>query len=235
MATSNTTIFELSRDSIISAALRKIGALAAGQTASTEDLSNGQQALNALVSEFQTFGMPLWKRTQYNLTLTASTASYTIGIGQTVNTAFPLRVLSAVIRESGGSAQEVLQLDREAFNLLNTTSTGKPVQFTYQSLVNSGVLKLWPIPDSAYVLEITYTKPVDGYTSASETPDFPQEWQNALIYGLAVLLAPEYGVPINDRSILFKEAERHLDIAKDFNFENASVYMQVDRGSDGLY
>lgn len=229
MATSNVTIFELSRDNIIAAAMRKIGALAQGQSPSAEDLTNGMQALNALVSEFQTLGMPLWKRTQLSLALTASTASYTIGVGQTTNTAFPLKVLSAIIRDASGSAQEVRQLDREAFNLLNTGSTGKPVQFTYQPMVNLGVLKVWPSPDQAYTMEVTYTKPVDGYTAASETPDFPQEWQNALIYGLAVLLAPEYGVPLNDRNDLGKRAEKHLEVAQDFNFENASVFMQINR------
>lgn len=228
MATSNTTIFELDRDDIIAAAMRKIGVLAKGASPDAEDLTNGMQSLNALVSEFQTLGMPLWKRTQYSLALVDGTNTYTIGVGQTTNTAFPLKILSAVIRTSG-SAQEVIQLDREAFNLLNTSSEGKPVQFTYQPMVNLGVLKVWPTPDAAYTMEITYTKPVDGYTAASETPDFPQEWQNALIYGLASLLAPEYGVPINDRNDIRKQAETHLNIAQDFNFENASVFMQIDR------
>lgn len=229
MATSNTTIFELDRDDIIASAMRKCGVLAKGASPDAEDLTNGMQALNALVSEFQTFGMPLWKRTQYSLALVDGTNTYTIGVGQTTNTTFPLKILSAVIRDSGGSAQEVIQLDREAFNLLNTSSEGKPVQFTYQPLINAGVVKVWPTPDTSYTMEITYTKPVDGFTSASETPDFPQEWQNALIYGLAVLLAPEYGLPLNDRSQLEKRAEKHLAIAQDFNYENASVFMQVDR------
>jgi hypothetical protein len=229
MATSNTTIFELTRDNIIAAAMRKCGALAQGQSPTAEDLTNGMQALNALVSEFQTLGMPLWKRTQYSLALIASTVSYTIGVGQTTNTAFPLKIQSAVIRDSSGSAQEVTQLARTEFNLLNTSSTGKPVQFTYQPFVNYGVLKVWPSPDQAYTMEITYSKPVDGYTAATETPDFPQEWQNALIYGLAALLAPEYGVPINDRNDIRKQAETHLNIAQDFNFENASIFMQINR------
>jgi hypothetical protein len=229
MTTSNTTIYELDRDDLISAAMRKLGVLSKGQSPDAEDLANGQTALNGLVAEFQTLGMPLWKRNQYSLTLTSNIASYTIGVGQTVNTPFPLKLQSVVVRDSSGSAQEVFPVARTEFNLLNTSSTGKPNQYTYQTFVNSGVLKLWPKPDSAYVLELTYTEPLEGFTAASETPDFPQEWQNALVYGLAVLLAPEYGVPLNDRQVLAKEAEKHLDIAKDFDYENTSVYFQVSR------
>lgn len=229
MATSGTTVFELSRDSIITAALRKIGAVAQGASPTTEDLTNGMQALNALVSEYQTFGMPLWKRTQYSLALVASTTTYTIGIGQSINIAFPLKVLEAVIRDSSGSAQVVNQISRDAFNLLNTGVTGKPVQFTYQPYTNYGILKVWPSPNTAYTMEITYQAPVEGFTSASETPDFPQEWQNALIYGLAALLAPEYGVPLNDRGWLSKEQEKHLEVAQNYGYENASLQLQVNR------
>jgi hypothetical protein len=229
MATSGITVFELSRDSLIAAALRKLGVLAQGDSPTTEDLTNGMQALNTLVSEYQTLGMPLWKRTQYSLALVASTITYTIGIGQTTNTVFPLKILEAVIRDSSGSAQIVNQISRDQFNLLSTASTGKPVQFTYQPYTNYGVLKVWPSPNTAYTMEVTYQAPVEGFTSAAETPDFPQEWQNALIYGLALLLAPEYGVPLNDRGWLSKEQEKHLDIAMDFNYENASVYIQATR------
>lgn len=229
MTTSNQTIYELSRNSIISAAMRKIGALATGQTPDTEALANGQEALNALIAEFQTFGLPLWKRAQYSLTLTTGQNSYTMGIGQAVATPFPLKMQSVLLRQTGGSAQEVFAVARPEFNLLNTSSSGKPVQYTYQPFINYGVLKLWPSPDAAYVLELTYHTAAEGFTAASETPDFPQEWQNALIYGLAVALAPEYGVPLNDRQFLAKEAERHLDTAKDYGFENAPIFFQVDR------
>lgn len=234
MTTSNTTIFELTRDQIIEAAMRKCGALAEGASPTSAQLTIGQQALNSLISQYQTLGMPLWKRTQYSLTLVAGTNSYTIGVGQTTNTAFPLKLLSAVYRTTnGGAVQEMTPIAREQFNLLNQSSTGKPTQYTYQPFVNSGVLKVWPTPDStsasAGMMELTYTKPVDGFTSASETPDFPQEWQLPLIYGLAVLLAPEYGVPLNDRSDLRKEKEMYLDLAKDYNYENASVFLQIDR------
>lgn len=227
MTTSSQTIFELSRDSIIAAAMRKIGALAESQSPTSAQLSIGQEALNGLISRFQTLGMPLWKRTQYNLTLVNGTATYTLGVGQTTNIPFPLKLWSAVLRHSSGSVQDMIQVSRDEFNLLTTSSSGKPVEYTYQPFVNLGVLKVWPTPDSttasSYTMELTYNTPVYGFTSASETPDFPQEWQLALIYGLAVLLAPEYGLPLQDRSELKKEANTYLEDAMDYSYENASI------------
>lgn len=229
MTTSNQTIYELTRDDIIAAAMRKIGALAKGQDPDAEDLANGAEALNSLIAEFQTLGLPLWKRTQHTLPMVVGTNSYTIGIGQSVAVPFPIKMESIVLRDSGGAARTLIPTSRTDFNLLNTASTGKPVNFTYQTFINYGVLKVWPKPDAADNLELTYHTAAEGFTAAGQTPDFPQEWRNALVYGLAVLLAPEFGVPLNDRQVLAKEAEKHLEIAQDFGFENASVFFQIAR------
>ena len=86
MATSNSTDFSSSRDTIIKAALRKVGALQQGQTPSTNDLNDAAEALNVLVKAWMADGMPLWKIATYNFNLTAATNKYTIGLSQTLNT-----------------------------------------------------------------------------------------------------------------------------------------------------
>lgn len=68
--------------------------------------------------------------------------------------------------------------------------------------------------------------PFEGFISAADTPYFPREWNNALIYGVADLLAPEYGVPLNDRGMFRKEAEAHREMALDFGLENTSFTIQ---------
>lgn len=234
MATSNITIYELNRNNIINAAMRKLAALAKSQTADSVDLDNGAQALNALVAEFQTLGMPLWARSEYNLTLVANTRTYTFGVGQTTNTPFPLKVYSAVLSHtSSGTVSDVFPLARTEFNLLNTSTTGRVVNYTYQPFINYGVLSVWPKPDANtatnYTLKLTYQRPFDGFNASGDTPYFPQEWQNALIYNLAVSLAPEFGIPLEDRQLLMKEAAMHLDTALQGSGEEASLFFQVDR------
>lgn len=236
MATSGTTIIEMNRDSIIKAAMRKIAALAKGQVPDTEDLANGTEALNNLVMEFQTMGMPLWAETFTTIPMTAGVGTYNIGVGQTVNIAFPLKVIEAWTSiNTGGSKQILNPMSLYDFNLLPTTSgtVSVPSQYTYHPKINFGTLHIWPAPDTTTVsqrtLTIRYASAFQGFVSASDTPYFPQEWNNALIYGLAALLAPEYGVPLNDRGMLEKEAQKHLDNALDFGYENASIQFQPDR------
>lgn len=229
MTTSGQTIIEMNRDSLCTAALRKIGAVFQGGTPSSTEITNASEALNNLVAEFQTLGMALWARNDYTVSMVASQSSYTIGVGQPVNTPFPLKILQAwTVPNTGGGIQELWPNSIESFNRLPTSPTmGLPSQYNYQPFINYGMLRVWPAPDSSAVanrsLHISYLVPFEGFTGASNTPYFPREWNNALIYGLAELMAPEYGLPLADRAYFSKEAKNHLDIALDFGLENASL------------
>lgn len=229
MTTSGQTIIEMNRDSICAAALRKIGAVFQGGTPAAIEITVATEALNNLVAEFQTLGMPLWALNEYIVPMVASQDSYTIGVGLAVNTPFPLKIIQAWTVDTGGGAiQELWHNPIEVFNRLPTGNPpGAPSQYTYQPFINYGVLRIWPAPDTTTVsnkdLNITYMAPFEGFVSAADTPYFPREWNNALIYGLADLLAPEYGIPPNDRMLIKKEAKDHLELALDFGMENASI------------
>lgn len=229
MTTSGQTIIEMDRDSLCNAALRKLGVIPQGGTPATAETTAATEALNNLVAEFQTLGMPLWARNEYTVLMVANQSIYTIGVGQGVSTPFPLKILQAwVVDSSGGSIQELYPNSIDVFNRLPTGNTsGTPSQYNYQPFINYGKLRIWPAPDATTVankdLMISYMAPFEGFVSAANTPYFPREWNNALIYGLADLLAPEYGIPLNDRALLKKEAKDHLDTALDFGLENASI------------
>lgn len=233
MTTSGQTIIEMNRDSICNAALRKIGAIPLGQVGSAVEITNGTEALNNLVAEFQTLGMPLWARKTYVVPLVAGQIQYIIGVGQAVNTPFPLKVLQAwTVANTGGGVQELWPNAIDVYNRLprGTGVQGIPSQYMYQPRINQGEFNIWPAPDATTVstrtLTISYMAPFEGFVNAADTPYFPREWNNALIYGVADLLAAEYGVPLNDRGMLKKEAETHRETALDFGLENASLTFQ---------
>jgi hypothetical protein len=224
MATSGNTSWELQRNDIIAAAMRKIGALAKGQTPDTEDYTNGAQALNSLISLFSTDGMPLWKRMETTVALVDGTASYTLTSS--------LKLTQVVLRSITSSVQyELTRKSLYDFNALPDTD-GMPVHYTYSPGISDGTLRLWPTPDSSsateYEVIAVYQKEFDGFFTATDTPDFPPYWTDALIYGLAVRLAPEFGLPLNDRNLLIKEAEMYKKMAADYGDEDESIYFQPD-------
>lgn len=233
MATSGISANQLTRNEYIEAACRKLGVIADGQTLSATNYTNGTYAFNALIGEFRGLGMPLWARNSYSFSPTAGTETYNIGTGQTLNTPYPLKMLQAYRLDSGASTRIPLEIVADYnFNLYPSNSSGLPIQLTYQPKINYGVIKLWPTPDTnaaAGTLTIVYQRPTEYVSSSTDTVDVPEEWTNAIIYNLAVRLAPEWGIPLPDRDALKKEAKDVLDRALEFGAEDGSMFFQPNR------
>lgn len=226
MATSGSTSYESNRDNIIKAALRKCGVLAEGETPSTETLTNGTQALNNIVVRFATLGMPLWKRTETTVTIVAGTSTYTINNS--------LKNPQVILKDTTGGVQyELINKSRYDYNRLPSNTSGTPVHFTFNPNLENGTLTIWPTPDataaSTKTLTVVYQKEFDGFVSATDTPDFPSYWTDALVYELAVNLAPEWGVPLQDRQALRQEAKTYLDQAQGYGDEESSLFITPER------
>lgn len=234
MATSGVVTNQLTRNQFIEAALRKLNVLAAGATPTTEDYTNGTLALNALLGEFRALGMPLWARTEYTFSLTASTSTYNIGSGYTINTPYPIRILQAWRNDTGNNTRIPVEIvPNFNFNLAPSSSGGSPIQLTYQPKVNFGTIQVWPTPDAtvaaASTITIVYQRPTEYVSASTNTMDFPEEWYGAIIYSLAVRLAPEWGIPLPDRQMLKKEADEYLQNALANGTEEASFFFQIER------
>ena len=232
MSTSGSTSFEQTRNQIIATALRKLGVLGKGQviTASefSEDVTNAQVALNGLTARLNTLGMPLWKRVESTVTLAANTSAYSLPSA--------LKLVGVYLNQAGSTTQYALQ-QRSLYDLRNMpiTTTGAPVAYSFQpTLLEGGTLSIWPTPSAAdaalYSLLVIYQKEFDTFTSANETPDFPAYWTDALTYGLAHMLAPEYGIPLPDRKAIEKDAMLFLAQAQSYGDEDGSITFSPDRG-----
>lgn len=229
MAASGIYAFQLTRDDIINAALRKLVVVSEGQTANAAQLVTGGQALNALTASFQTLGMLLWVRRELSIPMVVAQQAYTIGIGMPINQPFPIHIHEAVLTTSVTTSQiDVTMLSRKDFNLLPRTTGGTQVNATYQPFVNYGVLSVWPIPDASMAagtaLVVTHQIPFQYFIGGTDTADFPQEWALPLIYGLASLLAPENGIPFQDRQMLMSEAAKYLKDVLENGAEDGSVF-----------
>lgn len=230
MATSNSTDWSLNRDQVITGALRKLAVLASGGTPSANQISDAAASLNALVKALQADGMPLWKISSQTFTTVDGTASYTVGPSQTINCPKPLRIFQAFQTPSGGSQIPLNVYTRYDFNILPNDNEGVPVNLYYQPLRTTGTIKLWPTPsDSTTTITFNYHSPFEDMDAASDDFDFPSEWVMALIYNLAWVMAPEYGIPPTDRKLLMEEARYWHEYALSLGTEEGGIFIQPTR------
>lgn len=230
MSTSGTTVWSLQRDEVINGALRKLAVLSGGSSPATYEITNAAETLNAMVKGFQADGMPVWAIKKYTFTVVSGTSVYNIGNSQTLATPMPLKVLQAYRNQANSVNVPMNIYTNYNFNLLPLTLTsGVPINLYYQPLSNYGVISLWPIPDdSTTTITLVYQRPFEDMNTATDDFDFPPYWTEALIYGLAWRLAPEYGVPIQDRAAMMKEAEFFHQQALMYGSEEGSIYMTPD-------
>lgn len=221
MATSGDTSWELASTALVTAAYRKLGYLSQGQTLDAEPLAIGVEALNSVIALMVTKGMPLWKRTTLAVTLVLSQTDYALSD----------LVKVAQVNLVGTSIKyPLIEKSLYDFNMLPPGSTGIPVHYTYAPSIADGTLTIWPTPDagavSNYSLSVVYQKKFDGMVAAGDTLDFPSYWTQGIIFYLASVLAPETGVPLQDRQVLKAFADEAIKMASDYGDEDGSLYIQ---------
>lgn len=117
---------------------------------------------------------------------------------------------------------------QDFFELPNKTSSGSPVQYNYDRQLGTARIKIWPVPQNvSYVMNITYIAKIEDFDSVANTPDFPQEWYEAIVLNLAVKLAASFGKNnLTGFADLRQRAAEALDLVLRFDNESGSLYMQ---------
>lgn len=234
MSTSGSTDFSVSRNTIIESAYSIAGITGEGEVPTTEQYTKGSNALNMMVKAFQADGMPLWAIKSYSIDLTLSAASYRIGSGQTVNTPKPLKIIQAFNHDTSTNVDIPIRIiTRDEYNRLgNKTTTGNPIQIFYDPQMSYGDLYVFPTANATSVtnnqIKIFYQRPFEDFDASTDEPDFPQEWYEAITWGLAYRLAAEYQMPILHRQSLKKDADEFRLIALSFGTEEGSMFIRPD-------
>ena len=220
-----TATYALSRDQVISASLRTLGVIGAGDQPTPEDFQNCAQALNLYIKQLQTKGLPLWKYVDLNVPMVVGQYIYTLGPTGDVICDRPLRVLMAFIRSNQGNDTVLQQISRQEYMQLGVkTSQGIPNQFYYDPQLNNGVLYLYNVPNmTGYTVHLQVQSPLSDVTTPSSTPEFPSEWFNLLKFGLADQVSLEYGVNTQVRQELAARAAKYLEEMIDWSQEEAST------------
>lgn len=138
----------------------------------------------------------------------------------------PLRIRNVRRRGEDGNDVPIFVFSRqEYFDTPNKTGEAPVVQVYYDPQLTTGTLYCWPTPDSANDrLFMTCDLPIDDFDSSSDSPDFPQEWLDALVWNLAARVGPSYSTPEPDYSRILATSLGMYEAVKNFNVEPASVY-----------
>jgi hypothetical protein len=244
MALSGSSNYNTTRDSIISRALRIIGAIAQGETPTTTAINEAAQTLNEIFKEWQSDGMQLWRTESLPLTGTI-TVGATITINVTppvanVNYYAPMKVLTAWYRNADDVDIPINLITKDEYDRLSPKFVqGIPNQMYYQPPGSfesgdsaQGVLHCFPALSAEFIADntiwITAVFPLQDFDADDNEPDIPSYLINALVWALADQLCYEYGTGLAERSMIQKKAQMHKAVALAYDQEEGSLMIRPD-------
>lgn len=238
-----TTTYTVTRDQVITQAIRKLGVLEIGDTPDSNTLTNASLCLNLLIKQMNTEGLKLWKVSELIIPLTASTTKYILGGASSVLmydslapsvaiTDRPLKAIQGFYRNISQTPPidvPLQMMSRSDYNLLGSKqSTGTTNSFFYDVRALNGVLYLYLTPDTTAAttlqVHLVCQMPLGDISLSTDIPDFPNEWMNCLVWNLADQLAIEYGVPMNYRTEIMNRAKAYREQLTDWDVETVSTF-----------
>ncbi len=193
---------------LILKAMQKAGILTKNEEPAADEVNDALDSMNMMVSGWSTDYMLIYARTLESFTINAGVSSYTIGPGQAFNTVRPIFVNEAYTRDTSNLDMLVDVIDDETYGAINDkTQQGRPYWLNYNNGYPTAIIKIFPTPDQSYTLFLLTEKQLTAFT-LDTVIILPPGWEDALVYNLAVRLAPEYGQQADPMTIeLAKETK----------------------------
>lgn len=144
----------------------------------------------------------------------------------------PLRILDAFVRQLPGLNDTPVNLiPREQYNRFGLkTATGVPTQLYYDPQRLKTFVYAYPQFSSVdQLLYIEFQVPIEDMTNATDDFDLPQEWELAIMFNLAMILAPSYQVPKETYTMIKEQAINALNQVDDWDQETGSVFLQPNQ------
>lgn len=191
MATSGTRDSAFTVTQIVTDALKQIQVGVGGETLEAEYLAEGITTLKLMARAWSIKGVRLWLHETQSVTLVAGTSSYAI-------TKRPLEVYQAYRRVGDQDTPIRLVTKEEYTRFPDKTAEGAPFAAWIDRQRESTTAYAYPIPTATEVtdgmtLRFDIKRPIEDVTAGSEDMEVPPEAVTAVIYNLAVWIAPKFG------------------------------------------
>jgi hypothetical protein len=184
---------------IITLALKKAGVVGVGQTPEAEDTNDAFSDLNMMLGQ--------WSRRRWLVfhlvdvaKVSTGAASYTVGPGGDFNVVRPDRIESAFVRfllppavsRPDYSLRVITAM--EEYGAIGVKSVmGPPGSVFLDTGFPIGTLYPWPIPQAGlYEIHLLFKADLAGFANLTDDINLPPEYQEAILYNLAVRLAASY-------------------------------------------
>ncbi len=213
---------------LVTSALRKLGAVAAGEAPDADEQADALAALNQIVESWNLQGLALYRRENVAYSLVPSQQVYTIGSGANFNGARPITMNGAFVTR-GGIDYPLEPLTQAQWNeiLQKSQESQLPEAVYYEPTFPDGTLRFWPVPLEALTVTLAINMQLGAVADINDDLAFPPGYERALVYALAVDLAPEYPAVTLSQRVIDTADEALADIKRANNTQNQAATFDI--------
>ena len=222
---------------LVTSSLRKLGAVAAGEALDADEQSDALAALNQILESWNLKGLALFRRENAAYTLVPSQQAYSVGSGADFDGPRPITLHSAFVTR-GGVDYPLAVLTQANWNdiIQKSTQSDIPEGVYYEPTFPAGTMRFWPVPIEALTVTLAIDMQLAAVADINDDLAFPPGYERALLYALAVDLAPEYPAVTLSQSVIDTADDALADIKRanntqqqpaTFDFALAGAYGSV--------
>lgn len=183
----------MTANEIITAALRKLLVVEAGDTPSASLLSSGLEALNDYMGSLSSTSQIVYEVSRETLTIPVSTQSITIGATGTLVTGRPTKINHASLMIDNIEYPLELIDDAGYQRVWNKSEINMPGGLYYHKTWPNGTLYFDATTDQEYSLVLSSEKQLTAFPDGTTDIDMPDAYARFLKSNLAIELADEVG------------------------------------------
>ena len=177
---------------IVNAALRKIAVLGQGSSLSNQELQDGLSALNMMVASWSVEGNLVFTQQFETFSIVSGQKTFTIGTGGDFDTDRVLRISSAYVTQ-GTQDYLLTRYNKDEYASIDDKNTSSiPTIYYFDANYPLANLTLYPVPVGVQTITLVDENALTGFATLDTVFAMPAEYEEALIYNLAIRLAPEY-------------------------------------------
>lgn len=185
----------------IEGAMRLAGVIADGETITGKEATDALLAFNQMVEAWALDDIMLYSLGKQTFTWPSNTEQRTVGTSGSFTGYRPLQVSDATFfRDTSNDIRYPVKIvgEKEFYSVgyTNVSSVFPEMMYVNYAYPNAE-LNIFPKLSAAMELNLFSRQELAHHTSLTTTLSFPPGYAQAVRYNLAVLLAPEFGVPLN--------------------------------------
>jgi hypothetical protein len=212
-------------------ALQRLGILQAGETPSNEDSTLALARLNSLIDSWRTARLFDYSLVRTTWAITASTGSYSVGTGSTVNVQRPAHVLRIRLIDTSVTpnlemslGEPLTEAQYQAIPQKALTSP-YPQRVFYNPTLPTGTITFWPVPTSTTLQGVIYTPNASGTVALTDTLAVPPGYQLFYEESLAIHMAPDF--EREPSTVLVRSQQRAESAVKRSNLKLADLVLDT--------